>query len=88
MSRLGRVALDRIQSADTALPALQPARLRPPPPSPRLPALNRARLVQLIDRPPKPTGDLTELRAIHRQLFQDLCDWAGQIRTDFGEYWR
>jgi cell filamentation protein len=30
--------------------------------------------------PPKPTGDLTELRAIHRHLFQDLYDWAGQIR--------
>jgi cell filamentation protein len=44
-------------------------------------SLSFARLVQLIDRPPKPTGDLTELRAMHRQLFQDLYDWAGQIRT-------
>jgi fido (protein-threonine AMPylation protein) len=34
-----------------------------------------------MDRPPKPTGDLTELCAIHRHLFQDLYDWAGQVRT-------
>ena len=40
MSRLGRVTLDRIQSADAALPALEPAHLGAPPPSPRLPALN------------------------------------------------
>jgi cell filamentation protein len=32
-----------------------------------------------MDRLPKPTGDLAELRAIHRHLFQDLYDWAGQI---------
>jgi cell filamentation protein len=44
-------------------------------------SLSFARLVQLMDRPPKPTGDLTELRAIHCHLFQDLYDWAGQIRT-------
>jgi cell filamentation protein len=44
-------------------------------------SLSFARLVQLMDRPPKPTGDLAELRAIHRHLFQDLYDWAGKIRT-------
>jgi hypothetical protein len=44
-------------------------------------SLSFARLVQLMDRPPKPTRDLTELRAIHRHLFQDLYDWAGQPRT-------
>jgi cell filamentation protein len=44
-------------------------------------SLSFARLVQLMDQPPKPTGDLTELRAVHRHLFQDLFDWAGQIRT-------
>jgi hypothetical protein len=44
-------------------------------------SLSFARLVQLMDRPPKPTGDLTELRATHRHLFQDLYDWAGQVRT-------
>jgi cell filamentation protein len=41
-------------------------------------SLSFARLVQLMDRPPKPTGDLTELRAIHRHLFQDLYDWPGR----------
>jgi cell filamentation protein, protein adenylyltransferase len=44
-------------------------------------SLSFARLVQLMDCPPKPTGDLAELRAIHRHLFQDLYDWAGQLRT-------
>jgi cell filamentation protein len=44
-------------------------------------SLSFARLVQLRDRPAKPTGDLAQLRAIHRHLFQDLYDWAGQIRT-------
>jgi cell filamentation protein len=33
-----------------------------------------------MGRPPKPTGDLAELCAIRRHLFQDLYDWAGQIR--------
>lgn len=40
-----------------------------------------ARAVQLLDRPAKATGDLTELQAIHGHLFQDLFDWAGLIRT-------
>ena len=44
-------------------------------------SLSFARLVQLMDRLPKPTGDLAELCAIHRHLFQDLYDWAGQIRV-------
>lgn len=44
-------------------------------------ALVFARAVQILDRPPKPTGDLGELRAIHRFLFQDIFGWAGQIRT-------
>ena len=44
-------------------------------------ALVFARAVQLLDHPRKPTGDLAELRAIHRYLFQDVFDWAGQIRT-------
>jgi len=29
----------------------------------------------------RPTGDLRELQTIHRQLFQDVYPWAGQIRT-------
>jgi len=44
--------------------------------------LSRARLVQLADRyPVRPSGDLDELRSIHRHLFQDLYEWAGRTRT-------
>lgn len=30
---------------------------------------------------PAPRGDLDEMRQIHRTLFQDVYDWAGDIRT-------
>lgn len=40
-----------------------------------------ARLVQLTERPPAGSGDLAELQAIHRELFQDVFDWAGELRT-------
>jgi cell filamentation protein len=40
-----------------------------------------ARWVTLADQRIKPTGDLVELRAIHRHLFQDVYAWAGQLRT-------
>lgn len=43
--------------------------------------LSFARLVQLTDHPPTPTGDLNELCAIHRHLFQDIYEWAGSLRT-------
>lgn len=43
--------------------------------------LSFARLMQLMDRPPKATDDLDELRAIHRHLFQDVYEWAGELRT-------
>ena len=43
--------------------------------------LSFSRLIQLMDRPPNATGDLAELCAIHRHLFQDIYEWAGQIRT-------
>lgn len=43
--------------------------------------LSFARLLQLMDHPPRATGDLEELRAIHRHLFQDIYDWAGEVRT-------
>ncbi|WP_454138835.1 Fic/DOC family protein [Microbacterium paulum] len=43
--------------------------------------LSFARMMQLMDRPPKATGDLDELRAIHRHLFQDVYEWAGELRT-------
>ncbi|MBO0805290.1 MAG: Fic family protein [Nocardiopsaceae bacterium] len=39
------------------------------------------RLVQLTDHPVKASGDLGELQEIHRHLFQDVYDWAGQLRT-------
>lgn len=43
--------------------------------------LSFARLLQLMDHPPRATGDLEELRAIHRYLFQDVYPWAGELRT-------
>lgn len=43
--------------------------------------LVEARRVQMIIRPAKITGDLLQLQAIHGQLFQDVYDWAGQLRT-------
>lgn len=43
--------------------------------------LSFVRLIQLLDNPPPASGDLEELRAIHRQLFQDIYEWAGEIRT-------
>jgi len=30
---------------------------------------------------PLGTFDLAHLRAIHRHLFQDIYDWAGELRT-------
>ncbi len=41
------------------------------------------RLVSNRMRSPVPVGDfdLAHLQAIHRHLFQDIYDWAGQIRT-------
>ncbi|NII68368.1 Fic/DOC family protein [Microbacterium ulmi] len=40
-----------------------------------------ARLLDLPAAKIPPTGDLTELRGIHRYLFQDVYGWAGQLRT-------
>jgi cell filamentation protein len=40
-----------------------------------------ARTAQLMDHPVPGTGDLRELQEIHRHLFQDVFDWAGQLRT-------
>lgn len=41
------------------------------------------RLVLVRIREGAPTGcfDLAHLRAIHRHLFQDIYDWAGELRT-------
>lgn len=43
--------------------------------------LVEARRVQMIVRPVTVVGDLRQLQAIHGQLFQDVYDWAGQLRT-------
>lgn len=39
-----------------------------------------ARTVDLPKQHIRPSGDLTELRSIHRYLFGDVYDWAGQLR--------
>ncbi|MDR1387941.1 MAG: Fic family protein [Propionibacteriaceae bacterium] len=39
------------------------------------------RALRLAVEPPKPTGDLAELRAIHRFLFSPIYGWAGELRT-------
>lgn len=39
-----------------------------------------ARAVQLVDHPVRLSADLQHLKAIHRHLFQDVYDWAGQAR--------
>ena len=44
-------------------------------------ALVVARALQLGDHPVQATGNLDEFRAIHRQLFQDVYAWAGEVRT-------
>lgn len=43
--------------------------------------LVEARRVQMILRPVTASGDLRQLQAIHGQLFQDVYDWAGELRT-------
>lgn len=44
-------------------------------------ALSFARLVQFDELLVRPTRDLEEFCAIHRQLFQDVYSWAGHIRV-------
>lgn len=43
--------------------------------------LTALRAVELVGRPVKPTGDLRQLQAIHQRLFQDVYEWAGELRT-------
>jgi cell filamentation protein len=55
------------------------------------PGIRNAALLERIERDvvaersrqgvPSGNFDLTHLRVIHRQLFQDIYDWAGEIRT-------
>ena len=39
------------------------------------------RLAELIDNPLSGEFDLGHLKAIHRYIFQDVYEWAGQFRT-------
>lgn len=39
------------------------------------------RLLELIEHPIGGKFDLAHLQAIHHHLFQDVYDWAGQLRT-------
>src|SRR5271170_6813416 len=39
------------------------------------------RIAELIDNPLSGRFDLTHLNAIHRHIFQDVYEWAGQFRT-------
>ncbi|SDZ49262.1 cell filamentation protein [Herbiconiux ginsengi] len=43
--------------------------------------LVEARRAQMIGRAVKVTGDLRQLQSIYGQLFQDVYEWAGQLRT-------
>ncbi|MDU5959258.1 MAG: Fic family protein [Bifidobacterium breve] len=45
-----------------------------------------ARMLEFQSNPPVAQGTLRQLQQIHRQLFQDIYDWAGQIRTVDIEY--
>lgn len=42
--------------------------------------LSFARALQLLDSPVPATNDLHELKHIHFHLFQDVYDWAGELR--------
>lgn len=39
------------------------------------------RMLELLDRPIQGIFDLAHLQAIHRHLFQDIYEWAGELRT-------
>lgn len=42
--------------------------------------LTMARLLELIDNPIAGNFDLKHLKNIHRYIFQDIYEWAGEIR--------
>jgi cell filamentation protein len=39
------------------------------------------RMLELLDHPIQGVFDLTHLQAIHHHLFQDIYEWAGDLRT-------
>jgi cell filamentation protein len=43
--------------------------------------ITHAALILLDESPVSPSYDLPHLREIHRRIFGDIYDWAGQIRT-------
>ena len=43
--------------------------------------ITHAALILLREAPVQPSYDLTHLCAIHRRIFGDIYDWAGQTRT-------
>jgi len=43
--------------------------------------LSFARATQLLNDPVPATNDLAELKTIHFRLFQDVYEWAGQLRA-------
>lgn len=49
--------------------------------------ITHAALILLHESPVAATYDLLHLREIHRRIFRDIYEWAGQIRTGamFGE---
>jgi len=49
--------------------------------------LTAVRTEEYRQNPPEATFDLEHMRAIHRHLFQDLFEWAGEIRSyNFGKW--
>lgn len=42
--------------------------------------LTMLRLIELIDKPIKGNFDFKHLQNIHQYIFQDLYDWAGEVR--------
>lgn len=43
--------------------------------------LTMLRILELLDNPVEGSFDLTHLQAFHRYIFQDVYQWAGEIRT-------
>lgn len=42
--------------------------------------LTMLRIIELIDKPIKENFDFNHLKMIHKYIFQDLYDWAGEVR--------
>lgn len=43
--------------------------------------ITHAALILLQESPVEPSYDLAHLQAIHRRIFSDIYEWAGEIRT-------